>query len=454
MQEKPTGKNAIALFRNRAVSFYKAGNFKQSLLYYQKAIQAAHKAGDLKAEMQLLRAMARVYRALGDNAMADTCRAQAAAIAVDIKKHPPRRVRKNEKKGSAPIRRIETRRIRSFEGVTLGVPLSPEKKNCTVIKVFYATDRNDTGAQNPSVRFGVNRAKLSYGMCDVSIPRTHRTGKTESPVWWRFEFRPDPRKHIVLTRIFAQNKDAYFSDIKNLIQNSEKKAAFIFIHGFNTTFEDAARRTAQMAYDLEFKGAPVFYSWPSQDTLPGYMADENAVQWTEDHLKTFLSDMSEKSGAQNIYLIAHSMGNRALLRALTALMDEKPLLRAQIRELILAAPDVDAEVFKNQIAPWVARQASECVTLYASAHDTALEVSGNIHGGYPRAGDTGENIIVMPKIEIIDATRVDTDLFGHGYFSRAPKVLSDIRLLIDESKRASMRGLKRRRAPAGYYWVL
>ena len=35
------------------------------------------------------------------------------------------------------------------------------------------------------------------------------------------------------------------------------------------------RRTAQIAYDLKFEGAPIVYSWPSQEGLLSYTVDEN-----------------------------------------------------------------------------------------------------------------------------------------------------------------------------------
>ena len=43
-----------------------------------------------------------------------------------------------------------------------------------------------------------------------------------------------------------------------------KDHALVFVHGFNTTFDNALFRTAQIAYDLKFDGAPFVYSWPSQ----------------------------------------------------------------------------------------------------------------------------------------------------------------------------------------------
>jgi esterase/lipase superfamily enzyme len=326
------------------------------------------------------------------------------------------------------------------------------KANYTVVRVFYATDRNRTPSQNPSEMYGSGRAKISYGTCEVTIPRDHRMGKLEIPSIWRLEFRRDPQKHVVLLNISIQDKDKYFSELRACIRKSSKKCAFIFIHGYNETFENAARRTAQISYDLWFDGAPVFYSWPSQGTVKGYPVDETNIEWTQTNLKRFLDDFVAQTGAERIYLIAHSMGNRALSRAFGDLVAEKPNFRQRFSELILAAPDIDAEVFKQEIAPHIIGHQTG-VTLYASSEDKALQISKTFHG-YPRAGDSGSGLVVVSGIETIDATDVDTSFLGHSYFAESRSVLSDIFYLIRDGKRANDRfALKPVETPNGRYWI-
>jgi len=60
------------------------------------------------------------------------------------------------------------------------------------VRVLFATNR--TIAADSAVRFGSDPgADLSYGYCDVSIPRDHRLGELEAPSIWRLEFREIPR---------------------------------------------------------------------------------------------------------------------------------------------------------------------------------------------------------------------------------------------------------------------
>jgi len=331
-----------------------------------------------------------------------------------------------------------------------GAALSASPDYATV-KVYFATDRNlASGNTPPAGKFGSGRSELRYGVCDVSIPRDHRMGELEAPSVWRLEFREDPAKHVVLLDVSIQAKERFFAELRQRVAASTKNNAFVFIHGYNVTFADAARRTAQITYDLGFDGAPIFYSWPSHGKTAAYTVDEANIEWTQAHLQKFLDEITSDSGAQNIYLIAHSMGNRALTRSLAALLTLKPAVASRLREVILAAPDIDAEVFRRDIAPALTQAAT--VTLYASSDDLALVASKKVHG-YPRAGDAGDGLVVLKGIETIDATGVDASFLSHSYYAETRSVLADMFYLVRESKRANQRfGLRPAQSPAGGYW--
>jgi len=326
-------------------------------------------------------------------------------------------------------------------------------ENYAVVKVFYATDRRRTASRKASKTYGVKRDVLSYGICEVSIPRDHRMGEMERPVVWKLEFREDPKKHVVLLSVTQQDEKDFFKSINERIEESPGSNAFVFVHGFNTSFAAAARRTAQMTYDLGFKGAPVFYSWPSQGTTQGYPIDEANVEWSQENLKTFLQEFAKTTRAENIFLVAHSMGNRALTGALSDLYVENAGLRGRFNEVILAAPDIDADVFKRDIAPRIVTD-EPSVTLYASSQDEALKASKTFHG-YPRAGDSYEGLIIKPGIETIDSTDVKTDFLGHSYFAQSNSIIADIFALISSRKRAAERpGLRPIKAQGSIYWKI
>jgi esterase/lipase superfamily enzyme len=320
-----------------------------------------------------------------------------------------------------------------------------------VVKVFFATDRNRVERSALNAVFGPTRSAVSYGTCEVSIPRDHRMGHLESASIWRLELKGNPEKHVMLLASSVQDKDEFFAGLASKIQASSGKNALVFVHGYNTTFENAARRTAQMAYDLAFDGAPIFFSWPSQGDIVDYPVDEQNIEWAENDFKGFLEDITTQTTAENIYLIAHSMGNRALVRGFAALMRDQPALRTRFREVVLAAPDIDADVFKRDIAPRMVGDKT-FITLYASSEDRALLASKQFHG-YPRAGDSGVGLVVLPGIDTVDATRVDTSLLGHCYFAEMRSVLSDIFYLIHEGKRPQERfALEPVEGSGGRYW--
>ena len=162
--------------------------------------------------------------------------------------------------------------------------------------------------------------------------------------------------------------------------------------------------------------------------------------------------MLERTDVEELYLVAHSMGNRPLTRAFRELARSKPDIHARIREVILTAPDIDAQVFTEQLMPAMIASGSK-LTLYASANDKALLASKKVHGN-PRAGDAGDDLIIAPGMETIDATRVETSFIGHSYFADTKTVLSDILQLIRERKRAAERteSLRAVQTERGTYW--
>lgn len=333
--------------------------------------------------------------------------------------------------------------------------------NYAVVKVYFATDRQRDVGKPAAQRFSGERSitggngngdgPLSYGSCDISIPRDHRMGQLESPSLWRLEFRDDPAKHVVLLDAEVQDHDNFFAALRTQVRASAGKSAFVFVHGYNVSFEDAARRTGQMAYDLGFDGAPAFYSWPSRGDIAGYTIDENNIEWSTPHITAFLADFLASTDAAQVYLVGHSMGSRGLTRAVADLLAAQPQLAQKITELILSAPDIDAAVFKHDIAPKLAG-ARNPVTLYASSQDLALAASKAVHG-YPRAGDSGAGMLIVAGVETIDATGVDTSFMKHAYFADQRSALSDMFYLIRNQARADQRFLDPVDTVAGRYWT-
>lgn len=320
----------------------------------------------------------------------------------------------------------------------------------TIIRTFYATNRNATGSLEPYKAYGTQESSISYGVVDVSIPRDHRMGNMEAP-FLGLRFLETPATHLMLMGVQTSTREQLLASIRSKVLASTGKSALVFIHGFTTSFEDAARRTAQLSYDLGFDGAPVFYSWPTQGKVPGYWDDEAIIKRATPKMKAFLADIFRETDAQNVYLIAHSMGNRGMAEAVAQLLDEQEeLIKPRLKQLILTAPDIGVKEFEALSGTLV--RVGAPVTLYASSKDKALTVSKAIHD-MQRVGDTHHRVTIIKGIETIDATDVSTDFLGHSYFAENASVVSDMFYLFRTDLRPQHRfNMKAVSRTEGTYW--
>jgi esterase/lipase superfamily enzyme len=119
--------------------------------------------------------------------------------------------------------------------------------------------------------------------------------------------------------------------------------------------------------------------------------------------------------------------------------------------VILTAPDVDAQVFEEQIVPAIRSQCA-WLTLYASSQDRALRASMRFHF-FGRAGQSGDELLVLDGLDTVDASRIDTDLLGHGYFAENKAVIDDLFLLVRHSFSPAQRNLRRRLKAGRTYWI-
>lgn len=330
----------------------------------------------------------------------------------------------------------------------------PQGPTYRAMKVFYATDR--VRSKNPGEFYSGERTlpeQMSYGVCEVSIPQSHQRGVMERAGIWSVTtfWRNKPEKHIVALKADEMDNGSFLEAIRARVADSNQKEAFVFVHGYNVSFEEATRRTAQLACDIGFEGAPILYSWPSQACFSCYTADESTIDWTTAHLKNFLQDIAAKSGASTIHLIGHSMGNRALTRALESMAGQSMLTR-QFRQVVLAAPDVDNGVFA-QLAHALTRTCAR-VTVYASSHDEALRASFEFHRGLPRVGWPIPAVLIVPGIDMIDISALPTGLLGHSYFAENISVLDDILHLFREGRPPHERcGIIKRQLANDFYWL-
>ena len=288
----------------------------------------------------------------------------------------------------------------------------------TMVKVHFGTNRkvDEQAAQRQAPPFfsSEDAGRLSYGTLQVSVDANHPVGDIKHSV----HLREMPE---------LESEQEFIRQLRDDLAKQSGRNLLVFIHGYNVSFEKAAKRSAQLKYDLQFNGETAFFSWPSQGSLLGYWSDETAIRNAEPFLEKYLILLARESKARNIYIIAHSMGNRAFGNVFPKV--HQALKGDQcIREIMLAAPDIDAEVFRKDIAPRL--QYPHCgTTVYSSSRDKALWGSWLVHGFSHRAG---QKVLGLPGVESVDASSVDTNKLGlgHSYYGEQARLLADLRGLI------------------------
>jgi esterase/lipase superfamily enzyme len=364
---------------------------------------------------------------------------------------------------NAPVKKVARKLGRSpalgpisfgFSDSRTQAPAKPKRKvrAYNLVDVFYATDRELISA-GAKVRYLNNlpeKRLLQYGICRVTVPERHKLGRIESPSIWSFTLTADPNKHFTIKDCTRRSEAAFFKDLRERVGQSDEHSCFVFVHGYNVSFEDAALRTAQLASDLKFLGTPILYSWASSASWRKYPKDVETVDMTVDSLATFLEQVVGSTGAETIHLIAHSMGNRALVKALkqmTVTGVAKPF-----KQVVLTAPDVPRQNVEPLIAAASAR--AERVTLYASSKDKALGLS-KVKNDYERLGKVYGFPFVLTGMDSIDASNVKTDFWEHTVFAKARTVLADLAALILDGRPPERRfGLKRVDSPHGLSWTI
>ncbi len=328
------------------------------------------------------------------------------------------------------------------------------KNNHSLVPVYYMTNRKKTGKEKWAKFYGFERGPISFGISHVTIPKSHKIGQIEEPSLFSIK---NKKEHVTIDKLEQLDKDSFFEGLQDQrnTQKSQRKV-FVFIHGFATHFAIATQRAAQIAFDLKFKGTPVVFSWPSQGSSSplAYTADENNMNWSMSTLKSFLLDILALSGASEIHLIAHSMGSRALAGALRSISTEMGTDQSHLfSEIIFFAPDIDSDYFKKEIIPKI-KKVSKGITLYASSNDMALKLSKTIHGDMPRAGDSGDMILVAPEITTIDVSEIDDSMDGHSYYSENRSVLQDLFLLLNFGFPSEKRNLLKKDFGDSFYWLI
>jgi esterase/lipase superfamily enzyme len=289
--------------------------------------------------------------------------------------------------------------------------------------IYYGTNRKLVGGGVGGHTFSNSRGeRLSIGSCLVTVPKTHRFGGAGRTFVKRWMRGTGTRLRVEETTV--EDNIEFINHVKEAIsQVDDERQNLLYVHGYNVSFSEAARRAAQLGFDLKIPGATFFFSWPSAARLNAYAADEAAIEASLPYLEQFILLLAIQCAEVPMNIIAHSMGNRAVLRLLERLNTaDSPLPTAWIKNLILAAPDVDSDVFVKSMTK--SAMVPKRTTLYVTCGDWALQASEWLHQ-FPRAG-LMPPVTTIPDVDTVLVEDFDLLELGHDYFSEACAVLHDI----------------------------
>ena len=312
----------------------------------------------------------------------------------------------------------------SIVGVAGAIPAA-SVPGATTVEVFIATSR----APDDDARVffsGERNEDLSFARVLVSIPPNHQIGQIERAQ----TLPPDPRREFVIAEpqkfatstAFADAIDAEFA-----VKPPSDRNILLFVHGYNTDFPSAVLRAAQFSHDSNFDGIPVLFTWASRGRTLDYVYDLNSALHARDALLETGIVLNDTS-AQRIDVVAHSMGNFLTVEAIRqqalrgGVRDGGLVRRGKFNAVVLAAPDIDIDLFRRQLT-WLNLQEPPVYVL-TSGDDKALALSRRIAGGVERAGAADPAELSALGLTVIDLSQVkDSESIHHTKFAGAPEVV-------------------------------
>lgn len=280
--------------------------------------------------------------------------------------------------------------------------------------VAATRERVKTG---PAMFNGERTSGLDFADLSISVPPSHHSGDIE----WPSPLPGDPKTEFVARSLaYVDGAEAFKKRLTQRVAALPKgrRSVAVIVHGFNNDFDEAVFRSTQIVHDTGFDGVPVLFTWASRGSVFDYVYDRDSATIARDGLEELLRVASE-SGVEDLYVFAHSMGTWATIEALRqAKIAGHGDFNGKLRTVVLAAPDIDVDVFKSEMR--VIGRPKYPFVLFSSSDDQALWMSGLIAGEKPRLGAYTEDVKAIADLGVIvidlSATEAN-DSLAHNKFA-------------------------------------
>ncbi len=286
--------------------------------------------------------------------------------------------------------------------------------------ILVATTRKRD--ERPGTFFGGERASpLDFARIEVSVPAKHTPGEIE----WASTAPGDARTDFVVRQAgYLEGEKAFVRALNAQLAARPRgsRKVLLFIHGYNTMFAEGLYRFAQVVHDAKSPAVPVLFTWASRGELTQYVYDTNSATTARDDLERTIR-LIFASDAEQVNILAHSMGNWVTVEALRQIKISGGLAQiGKLGNLVLAAPDIDVDVFKSQMRRFGKPRKPFYIVL--SKDDKALSASRFIAGGQERLGADGNTAELAELgavvIDLSDVKALDSS--GHGKFAQLAEI--------------------------------
>lgn len=331
---------------------------------------------------------------------------------------------------------------------------------------FYTTDRSRM------VRVGLATLEIGPGMTwealvDESLvakrkrdPEIKLTAYEEYGPLWSTAWPPNIRfdRDWDFSGVDRAPGDRFVEAIEAELALSRRKQITIYVHGFNTKFDENLKRASEFWHYMSRDEVVISFDWASKGSLFSYEVDKANANFAIRQFRRLLEFLAANTSAERINILAHSAGNPIALEALRQLslmyydLDNAAVQRrTRIGQVVFAAPDADLETALSAGVDGSPR-VSQGFVIYASRKDKALGFAGGIFGDVRLGNSIGKltdderDAIIANNsqwIDVAEAEKHSSTWLGHSYFHDNPWVSSDLMLFLRLGATADERGLVR-----------
>lgn len=304
------------------------------------------------------------------------------------------------------------------------VPVTQSAPGATRVDMVVATTRAPSG--DPATLFSGERGvDLKVDAVTVSIPpdRVRQAGQVQ----WPKKVPADPAREFATLKVEPVEEVAEQQQWMRA-HGGRNRRVMVFVHGFNNTYEDSVYRFAQIVHDSKADVAPVVFTWPSRASVFDYAYDRESTNYSRDALEELLQRMARDPSVGEITVMAHSMGSWLAVEAIRQMAIRNGAVSPKITQVLLASPDLDVDVFAQQIRSLGPKKPQ--FTVFVSRDDRALDLSRRISGNVDRLGQVDPTVepyrsaFINAGIRVLDLTQLQgQDSLGHNKFADSPEVV-------------------------------